>query len=445
MRLAALNSDWNTYTKLDAIVIDLLHGARSEDFADDLRLQHFVSTTFYPESPIPFSERLDRALAVVKMDADGSVSKRLSAGRRPKYGLSSFAMMASVAAKTPADLNYWVTAMRRAGPDVVLRILKAFDAYSDSYSLMLGHVWQHASHVESTDWDVCLKAFDASRKLGVSVGNAWLVAASLRASMIVLDDFLGNPRASIDLASQVRNEGVDHPLIDLAEAMACYHMGDCDGTLRCVERAERNAPRREMIVERLFGLANALRAGSKLNEQKTQRISRLKWIAQRGVEISRYPRGEEFGSIARIAFTAELAWLAHEEGDYAHLVNDFEKVIEGLASFPDQTHRLFRSLRLRVGHVVAWLSQGAFKHEGLETPFPGLIANFDEPVDEPLVKPGSPYPMLWASLAEYAASANETSESRRLIRRARPSDGQQFYLGGPPICRCVIFVRSARW
>lgn len=135
-----------------------------------------------------------------------------------------------------------------------------------------------------------------------------------------------------------------------------------------------------------------------------------------------------FGSLARLAFTAELGWLAHEDGDYRTATEQFSNAVQGIGSFPEQTDRFFRSLRMRVGHVIAWLSQGACENEGLATPFSGLIANFDEPVDELLAKPGAPQPMLWASLAEYAALVGETNDSHRFIRRVRTVDGRQFYL-----------------
>jgi hypothetical protein len=52
----------------------------------------------------------------------------------------------------------------------------------------------------------------------------------------------------------------------------------------------------------------------------------------------------------------------------------------------------------------------------------------DEPVDEFLAKPGAPYPMLKASLAEYAALVAQTNESRRLVRSARSRTAQQYFL-----------------
>lgn len=433
MKVAALNADWTTYTKLDRIVMELLRRARSEPLVEDLRLQHFISTCFY-SSELPFSERLARALAVVRADVQGSVSERLKLVRRSRYPLSFAAVAASVTAKSSADLDCWAMALHREAPEVTRQVLKGFDAYGDSYSIMLGHVWQNAGRADSPDWEACLRAFDAVRRVGVTAGNASLVAASTRASMIVLDEFLGDPAAAIEFASGTRREGWKHPLIDLAEAMARYHAGDASQTLDCVERAEKKIADDQLLVERIFALANALRAGSKIGlKQSSEGIARLMWIAERGLRaIRRLERGtsrkESFGSVARLAFTAELAWLAHLQGDYTGATKDFEEVIRGLEGFPQQSHRLFRSLRLRVGHVVAWLSHGAFTNERLATPFSGLIANFDEPVEELLVKPGAPYPMLWATLAQYAAVARRTRESRRFVVRARAKGGQQFYL-----------------
>ena len=288
MRVAALNSDWDIYIRVDALVTKLLGEEGSEAFADDLRLCHFVLTSLHLGSPMPFSERLARALAVVRMDLDGSITKRLSIGRRPRYPLNAVTMAASVNAKTPADLECWVETLCREGSDVSRLIFKGFDAYTDSYSLLLGHVWQNTNRATTPDWNVCLKAFDATRKLGESVGNASLVAASVRASMIVLDEFLCNSVAAIDLASQTRRNGFDHPLIDLAEAMVCIAR---EMTLEppCVERVEKNAPHRQLIVERIFALTSALKAGSRIKQPKSELISRLRWIAKRGLEISRYP------------------------------------------------------------------------------------------------------------------------------------------------------------
>ena len=425
MRVAAVNSAWDTYAKLDLLVINLLQQARPEQLIEDLRLQHFVSTAMQLDSPTPFAERLARALAVVEMDLDGVVSRRLNLNRQSPCRPTFIAMMASLAAKTPDDLELWVETVGKKSTQERPPIFQGFDWYSDSYALFLGHVWQNVSRMPAPNWHACLRAFSAVRSLGESVGNAWLVAASVRASMIVLDEFMQNPREAIELANDARRKGYEHPLIDLAQSMVCYRADDDVGAVGFMGSTEERVSKADLVVERLFALANGLRAADRLYGGSDERISRLRAIAARGKQISEFSRSDAFGAICGAAFTAELAWMADESGDYRSAVELFRAAIDNLESFPEQTNRLCRSLHLRLGHVILWLSRGAFKSDMLETPSPGLLANFAEPMD---VKPGAAYPMLWACLAEYAAVTGQTNECRRLVRRARSNEGRSLFL-----------------
>lgn len=427
MRVAALNSDWERYINLDALVMELLREPEAKAFVDGFRLYHFVSTNLRRESPLPFYERLSRALAVLQLEADRSISKYIPAVHRARYPITPIGMMASLTAKTPDDLESWLQMVQSADPSVRALVFKGFDTDPDSYSLFLGHVWQTTSKAATPNWETCLNAFQAVCELGKSTGNASLVAACVEASMVVLDELLGDRNAATALAAQAREGGWDHPLVDLEEAMIAYRAGDDVRAIRYVEEVERRAPEPRMIVKRLFALGNALRSGSRLRIEETERITRLRWIAERGKEISQNARREIFGRICRLAFTAELAWLAHQDSDYSSAVRDFDRVLQVLQR-DDQTEPLIRSLRLRFGHVIGWLSQGAIKNDLMATPFSGIFANFETPSGELLSMAGASYPMLWSALAEYAALVGETKDCRRFVRRASSRGEQEYYL-----------------
>jgi hypothetical protein len=66
----------------------------------------------------------------------------------------------------------------------------------------------------------------------------------------------------------------------------------------------------------------------------------------------------------------------------------------------------------------------------LETPYSGWFANFEEPIPELMTKPGAPYPMMWATLAQYSALVGETQLARRSVPFGdKPSGRFQYYIG----------------
>ncbi|MGC2492760.1 hypothetical protein [Candidatus Binatus sp.] len=429
LRVATLNSDWASYTALDRQVIGLLEVSTGQPFEVDFRLFHFVASNLVSDSPIPFSEKLSRAFAVATEFRGLSGREDLTALVR-KIPIGDLIMTISTKAQTPSDLRYWIESLRLADARLRKNIFAAFDRRPESYSITIGHIWQRMSASSNPDWTECLSAFEAVREFGKQSRNRWLAAAAVRASMVVFDEFLAKPAAALQLASEARKDGCDHLLVDFGEVTIRYRSDDYVGALQTVDRAERRVGPRELPVEQLFALTYALRAAAALYARGEERIGKLERIVKHGEKISKAVRGELFGLVASIGFEAECAWLAHERGKYRSAVLGFMRVVSRLEKFPDQSNRLLRALRLRVGHALAWLSQGAAKTDMLETPYPGWFANLEEPIQELLTRPGAPYSMMSATLAEYAALVSETKAARLCVRLARkPIDSRQYYMG----------------
>ena len=429
LRIAASNSDWKAYSSLDARVMELLDESSGQAFITDFRLIHFVSSSLALESPIPFPQRLRRALSIAEMLQLQSMRNEFKDMMQMRP-IGDLIMAVSTKVRTPDDLRIWIESLRGARDSLRRKVFSAFDRRHESYSIMIGHVWQQLSASPKADWNDCLRAFNEVREFGKQNKNQWLSAAAVRASMVVLDEFLNNHEAALQLAAEARKGGCDHVLIDFGEATTRYRCGDNARAIEAVQRAERRVPSRDLPIEQVFALTYALRAASTLYARGEEHLRTIESIAKRAEEVCRFIRNESFGRVAALAFKAELAWLDHLKGNYRPALTGLMDVIALLQRFPDQSHRLLRAFRLRLGHAIAWLSQGAARTDMLETPYSGWFANFEEPIPELMAKPGAPYPMMWAALAQYGALVGETQLARRSLRFGDgPSDRFQYYIG----------------
>jgi hypothetical protein len=429
LRIAALNSDWTAYSSLDARVMELLDESSGQAFITDFRMIHFVSSSLALESPIPFSQRLRRALSVAEMLQLQPMRNEFKDMMQMRP-IGDLIMAVSTKVRTADDLRIWIESLRGARESLRRKVFSAFDRRHESYSIMIGHVWQQLSASPKADWNDCLRAFNEVREFGQQNKNQWLSAAAVRASMVVLDEFLNNHEAALQLAAEARKGGCDHVLIDFGEATTRYRCGDNARAIEAVQRAERRAPSRDLPIEQIFALTYALRAASTLYARGEERLRTIESIAKRAEEVCRFIRNESFGRVAALAFKAELAWLDHLKGNYRPALTGLMDIVARLQRFPDQSHRLLRAFRLRLGHAIAWLSQGAARTDMLETPYSGWFANFEEPIPELMAKPGAPYPVMWATLAQYGALVGETQLARRGLRSGdEASDRFQYYIG----------------
>jgi hypothetical protein len=88
--------------------------------------------------------------------------------------------------------------------------------------------------------------------------------------MVLLDEFLNNHEAALQLAAEARKGGCDHVLIDFGEATTRYRCGDNARAIEAVQRAELRVPCRDLPIEQVFALTYALRG--RVDAVRTRRV-----------------------------------------------------------------------------------------------------------------------------------------------------------------------------
>jgi hypothetical protein len=126
LRIAALNSDWPAYTSLDRRIIELLDISTGQTYHSDFLLVHFITSNLYLRSPIPFQEKLRRALSVAEMLSTGSVRKEFKDLIRGRL-IGDLIMVVSSRMQTPDDLRFWMQLLQRANESLKQKIFQAFD------------------------------------------------------------------------------------------------------------------------------------------------------------------------------------------------------------------------------------------------------------------------------------------------------------------------------
>src|ERR1700680_917970 len=161
--------------------MEFLDSSSEHSFVADFRLIHFISSNMAIQSPIPFREKLNRAFSVSQMMDDGSIRREFRDGMRRRQ-ISDLIMVVSTRAQTPDDLRFWLKSMETASESLKRKVFSAFDRKPESYSIMIGHVWQRLGASSKPDWNECLRVFQAVREFGDQNSNQWLAAAAVRAS-----------------------------------------------------------------------------------------------------------------------------------------------------------------------------------------------------------------------------------------------------------------------
>lgn len=422
LQVARQNNEGKLYAQLDLIILTELETIPDHGISKDLTFIHYTDTSITLNSPLPQRERIRRAIIAVQMFYAGNPDNIYFRPLSDENRIDHLVMLATANLTALADLEYLFAELSNQPDEVVAGIFTGFDEYREGLSLLLDRVWVAESKKESPQWNDCQRLFSRIADFALTHKLPWLFASSIRARMVVLDEYQNDSEAALSLVREARETlNTTHPLIDLAESTVRFRREEYPESLDLIDRAEEDTPVNDVPLERLFTMRRAI-----IGASRSHSWEKIKQYAARGLSLAASQPDALFTQVAKIAFRAELGWVEHERNDRPSSASEFENVLKSLESFPDQSYPLFHILRLRVGRTLMWMTEftrskqtsHSTGEQEYSRPFCGMFANFDDPPAMSQARPGTPYEGLWSLLAKYASWSITRDQLRPITDRA---------------------------
>ena len=431
LRVAESTKNWSQFTILDRIATEEIDQITDTPIQNVFRLFQYVYSLTMLSSPLSARMRLERAFAAVGLIKSESLPDWILGTNLLKAHLEAFGLIAFSAVDNIHDLEYLISRLSSEAKQTADLMIGSLTDNPDIYAVVIDSLYRNFGADAAPDWQRCLSVFQSVAEIALRDGNRWLYAAAGRGRMLVSDEALGDASGALQVSADARSNGMSHPLLDITEAMVLFRQGRHGESLKALAEAEDQLPLKLLTVQRLFALGRGINSAFLL--ECATAVKRIEDLANRGRLVADHALEVPFARVAKIAFSAEKAWIYSQKKMYDKAVEEFVRVIRQLQVFADQNFSLFHMLRLRIGHTLLWLSREGFGQtasgEPLAKPVSGVFANFEDPPDLAISRDGTPYEMMWASLASYAAQTGQTVAARRLAALATKADeGVRFFM-----------------
>lgn len=433
LRVAKHNNEAKLYAQLDSIILTEIEGIQDDCLSKDLTFMHYTDTSITLDSPLPQQERTRRAITAVHMVYAGVPNTTFLQPLLDENRIDNLVMLATANLTALADLEYLFAELNDQPVEVIAGIFSGFDEYQEGLTLLLDRVWMAESKKESPQWSDCQRVLSRIADFALTHKLPWVFACSVRARMVILDEYRNDSEVALSLAREARETlGTTHPLIDLAESTVRFRRKEYPASLDLIDRAEEGTPIDDVPFERLFVMRRAIIGASQAHSWE-----KVKWYAARGLSLAESQPDSLFTQVSKIAFRAELGWVEYERNDRISSTNEFANVLRSLEAFPDQSYSLFHILRLRVGHTLTWMADffpsdqvsPSTGESEYSRPFCGMFANFDDPPVGSQTRAGAPYEGFWSMLAKYASWSMPQDQFRSFTNRGLSVTSQgQWYL-----------------
>jgi len=432
LKVCEYNEDWATYSKIEDLAFNEINRIKSHPFHDNIYMVHCVDTSIRIDSPLKPKDRIDRTLNVLQMAYEKKGTGKDEVIWNQKQ-LDEVLMVASQKITNRHDLEYLIETLDKQSPEILGRVMRGFDTFPESLSLLIDRVWVFESQQETPDWADCEKVFLRAMEFGRKQKNDWLMASVARGRMVIYDEYLNDSEMALKVASEARSLiGRSHPLIDLGESTVFFRQRQYDRVLPIILDIEKHLPTDVLTLTRVYGLSRALQSAANIRAW-----GEAKRCVSYGRKLSNAIHDELLSETVRIAFDAEMCLIAHYMGEFGDASLLFQKVLEDLQEFPNQEYQQFKFLHMKFGHTAAWASYALGseslaleeKSEGhLAKPSVGSFSNIEKLPEELMKRPTPIYPLTWSMVAMYAAWSGQQEVVKACAKQAmvRTEKGQYY-------------------
>lgn len=431
LRIARHTGQRDLFVKLDKLIIEELETGESNPRLTLILIMFYINSCLYLDSFLEVKERIRRAIKSIEMVKGGEVDPKIFGHITTNDPIEALVMFATSTLESRDDLDYLFEKLKGLSNDAIKGIFSVFNEHETVLLLLMDRVWLAESKKESPEWERCISLYADIMVFAKDHNLSLLFDAAARAQIIIYDEYLEDSRRAIQLADEARhtNTTEPHPVIDLAESTVIFRTEEPSRALDLLDCVDRNLPPNQLILERLFALRRAIKVAG-----ANQDWIRVTSFVTRGFELTESLPNSPLKQVAIIGLHAESGWVNHEQGNMVSAANEFEKVLKNIESFPDQSNLLFHMLRLRFGHMLAWVAHflkgrqesTEGQAQDYKRPFCGMFVNLEDPPGEVISRKPVPQLAYWAMLASYAAWVLPRTSIRAWAERGRlsTSEGQ---------------------
>jgi len=308
MKVAEENGDWERYAVLDKELSKLVEPLRDGPLSV-FRLAHYVFTNCTLQSPLPLEVRLRRAIEARNIQVIGLGDGDEFEGALKEYPSASLIAIAAATASTREELEGATRDLAGLNRVVSKEVAQSFDDSPELGLLLTERVWSDESKRAEPNWTACLEAFQDLRKFADHADSQSLRAACARALMIVLDEFLNNSEAALDIAAEFRESAASSPLIDLAEIGVRLRRDEGDDALRLLEKVENGTDPRVYALERAMSLTRVLRFLASKSDARPMALEKISRVIEWGERIGGALDDSLIGNLVSIGFQCERGLL----------------------------------------------------------------------------------------------------------------------------------------
>lgn len=254
------------------------------------------------------------------------------------------------------------------GLEAALRdsILRGFVCSGLEVQMALDRVWLKESENENPDWEHCLSVFQKGRDLGLEWSCPWLATASMRASIVVIDEYLQDHSRAHQVLDQMVAPG-DLLAHTVHDRRACIFFSE--GNYRAAEDEWRKALEAWPEARAPFDShsAYAARSAGVSAARQSRWHEAADWFK---LSIRRLPKERQDAFVAGcLADAGYCLWRSKAKKDAVGLLIDAWQLADTLAVGKEDL--LAFKTRKTIGHVIAWI-------HGISTDFG--IGDLQEPV-----------------------------------------------------------------
>lgn len=259
LRVAKHNNETKLYAQLDQIILNEVEGIKDEGLSRNLIFMHYTDTSIAQNSPLTQKERTGRAIKAVQMFHAGLIESAFIQPLSTKTPIHSLVLLATSTLTTLEDLEYFFAELKDRQTEVIAGIFSSFDQYREGLSLLLDRVWLAESKKAAPQWNECQRVFASIADFALIHKIPWLFGASIRARIVVLDEYQDDSEAALRLASEARlTFGTTHPLIDLAESTVRFRRKEYPESLDLIAKFDEGTSFNDVSIERLFAMRRAI-------------------------------------------------------------------------------------------------------------------------------------------------------------------------------------------
>ena len=395
LKVARNNNQKDIHFMISSLIIKELETKEEDTTLNILLLNFYMESCLYQDSFVDTKEQINRAIKVIEMVKGGSVDPRFLEPIISIGSLEALVMFATSTLNKFDDLDYLFEKLDTQTSEVIQGIFSVFNEYQTALLLLMDRVWLGESQRQSPDWTRCIALYSKILVFAKRHKLLLLFDVASRAQMIIYDEYLDDSHTALQIADAARQTITNgaHPAIDLAESTVIFRSEEPSPALDLIDSVESSLQLEQLTLERIFAIRRAIKFSG-----ENQDWPRVMGFILRGFELSESLPNSPLKQVAIIGFHAEQGWVNHEQGDIASAADEFEKVLKHLELFPDPSHTLFHILRLRFGHMLAWVahflsprSTGGYEQtQTYNRPFCGMFANLEDPPSEGISRQATP-------------------------------------------------------